>query len=363
MGPACRASEPAMVRQAVFDGHHDALTASSSDALARGHGAGAFDLPLARAGGVVASIWAIFTPSPEGDRGCGPRITNGGYEVPYAPGVPRRDAFRHALECAGHLLTLERDGRLRVARTVLDLDAAAATGLHAAILHLEGAEAIDPALASLATWYALGLRSLGVCWSRPNAFGHGVPLRFPSTPDVGPGLTEAGCELVRRCNDLGILVDVSHLNAAGFTDVARVSTAPVVATHSGAHAIAPASRNLTDSQLDVIRASGGLVGIPFIAEFVRRDGRLSPDAGVSAIVDHVVHVADRIGVDHVAFGSDFDGGTALAGLGDVGKTPVLLDALRERGFDDGEVAAIAWGNWRRVLEATWRDEPAAASRS
>ncbi len=191
-------------------------------------------------------------------------------------------------------------------------------------------------------------------WSRPNAFAHGVPFAFPSSPDTGPGLTAAGEALVRRCAELGIAVDLSHLNEAGFWDVARIGAAPLIASHSGAHALSPSSRNLTDAQLDAIGASGGLVGIVFAVLFLREDGEDDPDTPLTTIVAHARHVADRIGVEHVALGSDFDGATMPDELGDVTGLPRLLDALRAGGFTEAEVEAIAWDNWRRVLEEAWR---------
>jgi membrane dipeptidase len=131
-------------------------------------------------------------------------------------------------------------------------------------------------------------------WSRPNAFGHGVPFRFPASPDTGEGLTDAGRALVRRCNALRIAVDTSHLNARGFFDVAALTDAPLIASHSGAHAVCAASRNLTDDQLDAIGSSGGIVGIPYVLEFVRPDGAQDHDTPLSDIVAHVRHVADRV---------------------------------------------------------------------
>jgi membrane dipeptidase len=151
-----------------------------------------------------------------------------------------------------------------------------------------------------------------------------------------------------------VLVDASHLNLAGFDDLARTSEAPLVATHSCAHALAPASRNLTDAQIDAIGASGGLVGITFVCPFLRADGRDDPDTPLATIAAHARHVAERIGVEHVALGSDFDGATIPSTLGDAAGLPRLLDALREAGFSDPEVERIAWSNWRRVLAATWR---------
>src|SRR5213076_3622570 len=132
-----------------------------------------------------------------------------------------------------------------------------------AIVHFEGADPLAPDLSDLHRWYERGLRSVGLVWSRPNAFAEGVPFRFPSSPDTGPGLTAAGRDLVRACNRLGILVDLSHINEQGFWDVARLSAAPLVATHSAAHSLCPSTRNLTDKQLEAIKASEGMVGLTF----------------------------------------------------------------------------------------------------
>jgi membrane dipeptidase len=191
-------------------------------------------------------------------------------------------------------------------------------------------------------------------WSRTNAFAHGVPFVFPGSPDTGAGLTGAGFRLVRRCAELGIAVDLSHLNEAGFWDVARLDGAPLIASHSGVHALCASSRNLTDAQLDAIASSGGVVGIVFAAAFVREDGADDADTPLAAIVAHVRHAADRIGVEHVALGSDFDGATIPDELGDVAGLPRLLDALGAAGFTEDEVRAIAWDNWRRVLGRAWR---------
>jgi membrane dipeptidase len=269
-----------------------------------------------------------------------------------APPISQELAAASVARTLGRLTRLEREGYVRIARRPGDLDAARDDGVLAAVAHVEGAEAIDPGLEALDLWHAAGLRSLGPVWSRPNAFAHGVPFAFPSSPDTGPGLTSAGRALVRRCAELGIAVDVSHLNEAGFWDIARIDEAPLIASHSGAHALCASSRNLTDAQLDAIGASGGLVGIVFAVEFIREDGRLETDTPLAAIVAHARHVADRIGAEHVALGSDFDGATMPDELGDVAGLPRLLDALQAE-FTAAEVEAIAWDNWRRVLEAAW----------
>jgi membrane dipeptidase len=339
----------------VFDGHNDSLTREPYVSLAGRRPDGHVDVPRMAAGGMRGGIFAVFAPSP-GQRGLGEPVPreDGVVEFALATEVELPAAAASATRAAGRLLALEREGALRVARSTADLDAAFAGGPPAAVLHLEGAEAVDTGLEALETWYAAGLRSLGPVWSRPNRFGHGVPFRFPSSPDTGPGLTDAGAALVRRCAQLGIAVDLSHLNAAGFWDVARIEAGPLIASHSGAHALAPGSRNLTDDQLDAIGGSGGLVGIVFACPFLRADFADDEDTDVALIAAHARHVADRIGAEHVALGSDFDGATIPRAVGDAAGLPRVLEALGAAGFTPAEIAAIAWGNWRRVLAAWWR---------
>src|SRR4029079_219746 len=213
-----------------------------------------------------------------------------------------------------------------------------------------GADPLAPDLSELHRWYDRGLRSVGLVWSRPNAFAHGVPFVFPGSPDTGPGLTDAGRLLVRACNQTGILVDCSHLNEAGFWDVAGISNAPLVATHSNAHALCASSRNLTDAQLDAIGSSAGVVGVNFAVSFLRADGGRDPATPLVEIVRHVDYIAERIGVDHVAFGSDFEGAAVPDELGGAAGLPKLVEALRATGFDHEAVAKITHGNWLRVLD-------------
>jgi membrane dipeptidase len=263
-------------------------------------------------------------------------------------------AAAHATATAGRLLALERAGHVRLARTIGDLDAARDDDRPpVAVLHLEGAEAIDERLEALDLWHRAGLRSLGPVWSRPNVFGHGVPFVAPSSPDTGPGLSDSGRALVRRCAELGIVVDVSHLNEAGFWDLVSLRLGPIVASHSAAHALCPCSRNLTDAQLDAVGASGGLVGVVFACDFLRADFAEDPATPVELIAAHARYVAERIGVEHVALGSDFDGATIPAAVGDAAGMPRVLGALERAEFTASDIAAITWENWRRVLAAWW----------
>ena len=222
------------------------------------------------------------------------------------------------------------------------------------VLHFEGAEAIRPDLSNLETWYDQGLRSLGLVWSRPNAFGRGVDFAFPGSPDTGPGLTEAGFALVRACNRLGIAIDLSHLNEKGFWDVAKTSSAPLIASHSCMHRLCPNSRNLTDRQLAAIKASKGVVGINFAPAFLRADGKLTADTSIAEIVRHLLHGIDKMGIDHVALGSDFDGVLLPTEIGSVAGFPKIFGILAKEGLKQEELIKIAHGNWLRVLGECWQ---------
>jgi membrane dipeptidase len=346
----------------VLDGHNDALTAAWHDQLTVRRTAGHIDLPRMRDAGVRAAFFAVWAASETRSHGPGAADQNppqpdahGGERFDLPEQVPFPEAAALATRAAGRLFALEREGAIRVARSVTDLDAAHdGKGPPAVILHLEGAEAIDPGLESLELWYAAGLRSLGPVWSRPTAFGHGVPFTAPATPDTGPGLPAAGRALVGRCAQLGIMVDLAHLNEAGFWDVAAAGVGPLVCSHSAAHALCRSPRNLTDAQIDAVGDSGGLIGIVYGVRFLRADLAKNPDTPVSLIARHAAYVAERIGAEHVALGSDFDGTVIPDAIGDVTGVPGVLQALRDIGFTEDEVRAIAWGNWRRVLDAWWR---------
>ncbi len=319
----------------ILDGHNDLALR-----LWRGEEPRHLDLSTAAASGFAGGFFALFVPGPTPLEQPEPP-----YALPLEPALETAEAARVADELA---TVLEGLG-LPLARRIGDLEPGRVT----AIMHLEGADPLAPDLSDLDRWYERGLRSLGLVWSRPNAFGHGVPFRFPSSPDTGPGLTAAGRQLVRACNWAGILVDLSHLNEAGFWDVAAATDAPLVATHSNAHWLCASSRNLTDEQLDAIGASGGVVGINFATAFLRADGGSDPATPLETIVAHVAHVARRIGVEHVAFGSDFEGAAIPDALGGVAGLPRLVETLRSHGFGDDDVAAVTHGNWLRVLERTW----------
>jgi membrane dipeptidase len=308
----------------VFDGHNDVLLEERSfaDASDDGH----LDLARARAGGFAGGFFAIFTPHPEG------------LDLEPAPAVEHDYAIDYTLSRIRRLLDLERAGALRIAREPEDLTL---DGDIVAVMHIEGAEAIDPGLELLPALHALGLRSLGITWSRPNAFGDGV--------GTDNGLTDAGRALVRACEELGILVDLSHLSERGFWDVAEMTQRPLVATHACAAALTPNPRNLTDAQLDAVGESGGVVGICFHHEHV---GPHRTD-----IARHANYIAERIGPQHVALGSDFDGCELPEGIRGAQDLPLVLADL---GWGEAELRLLAHENFLRVLRQV---QNAASSRA
>lgn len=342
----------------VFDGHNDTLQKRYENAswnIADSHDDGHLDLPRAREGGFAGGFFAVFPPIgvPGEEIAKHRRETADGVRNPPAPPAEPLTALRQTFDMSAGLFAMEREGHLRIARTVDDIRSAMTDGVVAAIWHFEGAEALVGGPASLELYYRAGLRSLGIVWSRPNAYGYGVPFDFPGSPDTGPGLTVAGRELIAECNRLGVMIDLSHLNARGFWDVAELSNAPLVATHSNAHAICPTPRNLTDEQLDAIRASDGMVGLNFAAGFLRPDGRHDSDTPLETMVRHIDHLVERLGIDRVGLGSDFDGATIPDAIGDASGLPRLLQALQSHRYSESDLEKVAHRNWLALLERTW----------
>ena len=344
----------------VFDGHNDTvllhLMQPDRDFFER-HDDGHLDLPRAREGGMVGGFFAVFPPT-QPTAGLQSSYTRAdGSTVSLAVGaLDPAAAIVSANAMVSQLLRWDADDRglFKLVRTTADIERCMASGVLAGIMHFEGAEMIGPDLAALDVYYAAGLRSLGIVWSRPNLFGNGVPFLYPSSPDVGPGLSAHGLRLVQRCNELGVMIDLSHITERGFWDVASNSTAPLVATHSNAHAICASSRNLSDAQLDAVAASHGVVGLNYNVGFLAPDGSRDPALSLDVLVRHVDHLVERLGSDGVALGSDFDGATMPSDLADASKLPALMEALSRAGYTNDDLEKIGYRNWLRVLKATWR---------
>jgi membrane dipeptidase len=357
---------PSRRRIPIFDGHNDVLlrlwrrgVPDAVKAFLEGETEGQLDFPKAWQGGFAGGLFAIFVPSahrPDEDK---KRSEANESSAIAPPAIALTQAQRAVFAMSALLFRMAREskGALRVCRNVKEIEQCLDASVLAAVLHIEGAEAIDENFEVLEVLHAAGLRSLGPVWSRPNAFGHGVPFRCPSSPDTGPGLTDLGKALVQACNEFKILIDLSHLNEQGFWDVAAISDAPLVATHSNAHGVSPHSRNLTDRQLAAIRESQGLVGVTFATGYLRSDGGRDADTTADLILKHVDHVLEHVGEDGIGFGSDFDGAKMPAGLGSAAELQTIVRLLRSRGFGERLIEKLCFKNWLRVLRRTWGPGP------
>ena len=235
-----------------------------------------------------------------------------------------------------------------------EIEGVAATERFPILLGVEGLSAIGEDVDAIDRLHAFGARHAMLTWNEANALATGAKA------DPSRGLTELGRRALARLEDLHMLVDVSHLNDRSFWDVLATVHGPIVASHSNARALAEHPRDLTDDQLRAIAETGGLVGLNANKNLV------SPDPAqqtVDQFVRHAVHIAELIGVRHLAFGFDFneyladdattsynDGGNPnVPGLEDARHTPAFIEALRRAGFSERELAQISWQNWLRVI--------------
>jgi membrane dipeptidase len=344
-----------------FDGHNDLLLRLSRRPEARhalwleDSGEGHLDLARMRRAGFAGGFFAIFVPSPSSgppqplNTACPTRPMH----KPLPPLMDHVAAQPTALAMAGilHWMARAAPHDFRSAARQPIIRAAIASGRIAAVLHLEGAEAIGPDLDALHLFHEMGLRSLGPVWSRPTIFGHGVPMAYPGSPDTGPGLTDKGKDLIRLCDEMGILIDLSHLNEKGFDDVAR--HCPRAA---GRHPFQRPCDLPLDPQPDGpaiahdprTRRHGGaefrdLLSAP------RRAGGM-PHLGWDPMLRHLDHLITHLGEDHVGLGSDFDGCTVPDVIGDVTGVPRLFDAMAAHGYDDALIAKLARENWLACLD-------------
>lgn len=333
-----------------FDGHNDALlrlSRAETDPveLFKG-GPGHINMAKAEAGGLTGGFFAMFAMGEMAGLNFA-LFDTPPYDTPLPPEMPRDVAWSKISQQAEIVLNLEKAGLIRWVRSAEDLDAgpgAALTG----VLHLEGADCLGPDLENFDTLYDMGLRSLGPVWSRPTPFAHGVPFRFPSTGDTGPGLTPEGRSLVRALKARGMVVDMSHITEQGFWDTAEEGV-PLVATHSNAHAVCPTARNLTDRQLKAIGETGGMAGLNFGTMFLRPDGRMDPAGALDHVIPHLDHMIAQAGEDHVGFGSDFDGAPMPEGLPDAAALPTLTALMEAAGYGAALIEKITHANWTACL--------------
>jgi membrane dipeptidase len=292
------------------------------------------DLPKLRAGRVGAVCFAAYVPQ-------GPRDDAG-----HALARARAEGMLAAISAmapangSGGVLALSAD----------DIEAAHAAGRVAIVPAIENGYALGRDVEALDAFLRRGVRYVTLTHNGHNELADAAIPRKDlndSETEFG-GLSDFGRACIARMNELGILVDVSHAAKSTMMQAAAVSRAPVVATHSCVRALCDHPRNLDDEQLFALRDSGGLVQITIVSGFLKAKARAS-ELSVADIVDHVAYAVQKIGIDHVGIGTDFDGGGGVKGFMNASQTPHLTQELLRRGFDEEAVRKIWGGNFLRVM--------------
>ncbi|AST58129.1 dipeptidase [Thermoanaerobacterium thermosaccharolyticum] len=258
------------------------------------------------------------------------------------PEYVRKDAATKTLKMIDKLYQLmEKTDKIKLILSGKDVEEAKNESKIGALLSIEGGEALEGDLALLRMFYKLGVRAMTLTWSLRNDLGDGIL----GSSDYG--LTSFGKDVIKEMNRLGMIVDVSHLNERGFWDAINICEKPLIASHSDCKALCRHPRNLSDDQIKAIAAKGGVIGINFCPDFLRDDD----NASVEDVLDHIEHIVNLVGVEHVGFGSDFDGIEKTPfGLDDAASFPKILDGLKKRGFKDDEINSISHDNFERIIK-------------
>jgi membrane dipeptidase len=220
-----------------------------------------------------------------------------------------------------------------------------------AIISIEGGEALEGEIGVLRLLHKLGVRSLTLTHFARNELGDG------SRDDGGSHLTEFGIDVVEEMERMGMLVDVSHINEIGFWDVMDIVEKPVIASHSNCKALCDHFRNLTDAQIEAISANDGVINLSFCGAFIKEGVNTQEDimkVTMDDWLDHVDHIVNLVGPNHLGLGSDFDGGCGFPGMDDISKMPTITKGLVARGYSDEDITKILGRNNLRVFKKTLR---------
>lgn len=339
-------------RLRVVDLHADSLLwpRDLSHRSSRGH----VDIPRLLAGNVALQVFSVVTQVPRGQNPVRNRADSDVIGLLAAvSGWPSRtwsDPYERALYQAQHLQALAQENNFSVVRSVTEIDRLLAqrergATLTGGMLALEGAQPIASDLARIDTLFQHGYRMIGLTHFFDNTVGgsaHGIGRG---------GLTDFGANVIARMERLGIVVDLAHASPRLVEDVISIAKNPVVVSHTGVQGTCPTRRNLSDHQLDLIKANGGVVGIGYWR------GALC-DVAPTAFARAARYVATRIGVQHVGLGSDYDGAVSTAF--DTSELSVITQTLLDAGFAPNEIELIMGRNVLRVLRAVLPSEAKAA---
>ncbi len=280
------------------------------------------DLDRLQQGMLGAQFWSVYIPSDYADSGFA-RVQ-----------LEQIDIARQFIE--------KYSGSFEMAKGASDIERIFGSGKIASMLGVEGGHAIENSLGVLRTYYDLGARYMTL------THGRTIDWADSATDDERHGgLTPFGEEVVREMNRMGMLVDLSHVSPGSMSDALNVAEAPVIFSHSSARALVDHPRNVRDSILQRLPANGGVIMVTFVRSFVSSD---EATASLSDVADHIEHVRQVAGIDHVGIGSDFDGIEAGPhGLEDVSTFPALFAELSRRGWSDDDLGKLAGENLLRVL--------------
>ncbi|MCR4672071.1 MAG: dipeptidase [Lachnospiraceae bacterium] len=241
----------------------------------------------------------------------------------------------------------ENRGVIRQAYTADEIEDNYAKGYLSAVLTIEGGEAIAGSLENLQHFYDLGVRMMTLTWNFENEIAYPNYITGESmTPDTEHGLKPFGKTCVKKMQELGMIVDVSHLSDSGIYDVLDIAEKPIAASHSNARAVCNVPRNMTDDMIRRLRENGGIMGLNYCPFFISEDAEHDQ---IPDIVKHALHIADVGGIETLALGSDFDGIPTPVGMDDCTKTNELYNALRAAGFSESDLDKVFWQNFLRVL--------------
>ncbi|VEF46706.1 dipeptidase [Bacillus freudenreichii] len=289
------------------------------------------DIPKLQAGGVNVPFFAAYTSG-------------------YYNNTPRSISRTLALINALYWTEKNNPDTFKISSSLKEIEKTVHAGKIAAVPTIEGAYSMDEenAIELLHQYRDLGVTSIGFNWNYSNALGEGANRQYNDpnrTPSEG-GLTELGANVAREMNRLGMVIDVSHMAEGTFWDVIQVSDAPIIASHSGVKALKDHQRNLSDDQLKALKENGGVINIVFYPAFLTN----KPNTYIADVVDHIDHVVNLIGIDHVGLGSDYDGATLPEDLPDVSHLPKLTEELVNRGYTKQDIEKILGKNMLRVLK-------------
>jgi len=309
----------------VFDGHCDTILEimNHKRTLGKRASTGHLDIPRMKEGGVDVQFFAVFI------------------EDIYKPDRSLKRTLQ-LIDCFYREIENNQNDILLVTN-YNQIEEANRAGKIAAILSIEGGEALEGDLGVFRVLYRLGVRLLTLTWNQRNQIADGI-----GESRTGSGLTEFGLKVIDEMNDLRMLIDVSHLSETGFWDVIKRSKAPIVASHSNCYALCPHLRNLKDEQIKALADRGGVIGITFVPNFLTQEKRKTT---VKDVVAHIDYLVEKAGIDCVGLGSDFDGTGGLPlGLEGVDKIPNITEELLNRGYKEKDIKKILGENFLRVFK-------------